>query len=459
MGETHRRFLSGLPRGFRLQAEVSAASVMGVASRPGVSHRTRFAAANHMSISFASRLATLTVTAVLGQAIVSAQSPEIPIVAGVNIVLAVEGAASGSSAQAPAGILQGDYEMLVAITNVGANGFSHVAAFDGTDAAGVQRRGNVSRLVGAADLAGAPVQILGFHVDDPPQVTGATALGPSLGIFRSLVQKGTAAYSFRLWAGRETISGTLQRSPKPVKFPVLLNGKRVELDAIHATGQMALGSARRPFEMVILNHSKYPISLRIAYGSRDGGFPFTPAFAREVVRIDLPVPFPDGIGVGGGGGSGAAAGGAGGGRPTGGGTGEAAGRGRGAGGGGGKAIAEALDRECRVELSGIYFDFNQATLKPESDRALKEIASALKAGKRRLTLEGHTDNVGTDRYNDDLSARRADAVKTALVRNYGIEARSLTTAGFGERRPIETNDTLSGRARNRRVELVCTKGQ
>jgi hypothetical protein len=419
-----------------------------------------------MRIGFASGLAALAAAVVLRPAFASAQSPDLPIVAGVNIVLAVEGATAGSSGQAPAGILQGDYEMLVAITSVSASGIGHMAAFDGTDASGAQRRGNVSRVVSAADLAGAPVQILGFHVDDPPQITGATALGPSLGIVRSLVQKGTAAYSFRLWAGRETISGTLQRSPRPVKFPVLINGKRVELDAIHATGQMAMGNAKRPFEMVILNHPRYPISLRIAYGSRDGGFPFTPAFAREVVRIDLPVPLPAGFGTMSGGlGSGGTGAGN---MPVGRGTGEAAGGGRGGSGGGGigggsgsgaGAIAEALDRECRVELSGIYFDFNQATLKPESERALKEIASALKTGKRRLTLEGHTDNIGTDRYNDELSARRADAVKTALVKSYGIDGSSLTTTGFGERRPIETNDTLFGRARNRRVELVCTKGQ
>jgi outer membrane protein OmpA-like peptidoglycan-associated protein len=423
------------------------------------------------------RRAVLTLVVTLGASGVSAQSPQIPIVAGVNIVLAVEGASSGSagsagsSNQAPAGILQGDYEMLVAITSVGANGVGHLAAFDGTDAAGVQRRGTVSRTVSAADLAGAPVQILGFHVDDPPQVTGATALGPSLGIVRTLMEKGSAAYSFRLWAGRDTISGTLQRSPNPVTFPVLINGKRVVLDAIRATGQMALGSARRPFEMVILNHPRYPISLRIAYGSRDGGFPFTPAFAREVVRIDLPGPVEDGTGTmsggTGAGGPGAGSGvlgrgigdGGGTGRGSGSGTGLGSGRGFGAGGGGGKAIADALNRECRVELSGIYFDFNQATLKPESDRALKEIASALRTGQRRMTLEGHTDNIGTDRYNDDLSARRAAAVKTALVRDHGADAASLTTAGFGERRPIETNDTLFGRARNRRVELVCAKGQ
>jgi outer membrane protein OmpA-like peptidoglycan-associated protein len=208
---------------------------------------------------------------------------------------------------------------------------------------------------------------------------------------------------------------------------VLLNGRRVELEAIHATGEMALGSAKRPFETVILNHPRYPVSLRIAYGPRDAGFPFTPDFVREVVRIDLPTLI-----------SGQRAGGPGVGAGT-----------------GNSAIADALSKECRVELSGIYFDFNQATLKPQSDAALREIAQALRNAQRRLTLEGHTDNIGSDQYNNDLSMRRAAAVKTALVRDHNVDAASLTTTGYGERRPVETNDTLAGRARNRRVELAC----
>jgi outer membrane protein OmpA-like peptidoglycan-associated protein len=104
-------------------------------------------------------------------------------------------------------------------------------------------------------------------------------------------------------------------------------------------------------------------------------------------------------------------------------------------------VSEALERECRVELRGIYFDFNQVTLKPASGPALKAIADALKTGRRRITIEGHTDSIGNDRYNDDLSARRAAAVKTALVRDYGVDQALLSTAGYGERRPLETNDT------------------
>lgn len=398
-----------------------------------------------MTFSFRSALrASFTVASVLCAAISSAQSNDIPIVAGVNVVLAVENGTSSDGA--PAGILQGDYEMVVAITSVGEGGIAHSATFDGKDAAGVQRRGTVTRVVSAADLATAPVQIFGFHLDDPPQPTGATALGPSLRVTRDLVQKGTTPYSFRLWVGRETISGTLQRSSRsPVKFPVLLNGRRIELDGILATGQMALGDAKRPFETVILNHPRYPISLRLAYGPRDGGFPFKPEFTREVVRIDFPVPQGGAVSD----------------RSAASGTG-AAGRGAGSGAaagatGGASGIAEALNRECRAELSGLYFDFNQATLQPQSERALKDIANALKSARRRVIVEGHTDNIGSDRYNDDLSARRAATVKAALVRDYGVDETWLTTAGYGERRPIDTNDTLLGRAHNRRVELVCRK--
>jgi outer membrane protein OmpA-like peptidoglycan-associated protein len=344
-----------------------------------------------------------------------AQAPEIPVAPEVTFVLAVGNQTPAQGA--PGGILQGDYEFVVRIVQAGAGGVTQTASFDGRDAAGVQRRGSVTRVVSAADLANARVQVLGFLFDDPPAFAGTTALGPSLAVTRELLRNGEAAYSFRNWGRRETISGTLRRtSPRTVRFPVLLNGRRVELEAVHVEGVLALGTARRPFEMILLDHPTHPISLRVAYGARDAALP-VPAradFFREVVRIDFPTKQ--------------------------------------------NTIAAALTNECRVELQGIYFDFNEATLKPESVRALTDIATALKSvAGRRLRLEGHTDNIGSDRYNDDLSARRAEAVKTALVRDHGADGARLSTVGRGERQPIETNDTLAGRARNRRVELVCAE--
>ncbi len=71
----------------------------------------------------------------------------------------------------------------------------------------------------------------------------------------------------------------------------------------------------------------------------------------------------------------------------------------------------------------------------------------------KLRVDGHTDNIGGDAHNLDLSKRRAASVKSALVERYHISADRLTTNGFGASSPIDRNDTLEGRARNRRVEL------
>jgi OOP family OmpA-OmpF porin len=70
-----------------------------------------------------------------------------------------------------------------------------------------------------------------------------------------------------------------------------------------------------------------------------------------------------------------------------------------------------------------------------------------------LTIEGHTDNIGTAQYNQDLSERRAEAVRKSLVTDYGVPESRLTSKGYGLTRPVETNATPEGRAHNRRVEL------
>jgi outer membrane protein OmpA-like peptidoglycan-associated protein len=86
---------------------------------------------------------------------------------------------------------------------------------------------------------------------------------------------------------------------------------------------------------------------------------------------------------------------------------------------------------------------------------LKQIVQAMMDNPGwKLTVNGHTDNMGGDAYNLDLSKRRAAAVKQALVSRYHIAPDRLSTDGFGASSPVDTNDTLEGRARNRRVELT-----
>ena len=103
----------------------------------------------------------------------------------------------------------------------------------------------------------------------------------------------------------------------------------------------------------------------------------------------------------------------------------------------------------------IYFDFNSDRIREQSERTLREIAEMLRRQPSwSLAVEGHTDNIASDRFNLELSARRAAAVKAALAGRYGVAESRLTTSGAGESRPKERNDTPEGRARNRRVELV-----
>jgi len=103
----------------------------------------------------------------------------------------------------------------------------------------------------------------------------------------------------------------------------------------------------------------------------------------------------------------------------------------------------------------VYFSFNSDVIRDESEPTLKEIAEVLRRHRDwRLRIAGHTDGIGSDQQNLELSTRRAAAVKDALVKKFGIAAGRLETSGFGKSQPKDTNDTLEGRAHNRRVGLM-----
>ena len=117
-------------------------------------------------------------------------------------------------------------------------------------------------------------------------------------------------------------------------------------------------------------------------------------------------------------------------------------------------LAAALKKDCHVPLYGITFDFNKTTLRPDSEGALQRIVGVLQADAAlAIEVQGHTDNVGGDDYNQKLSQGRADAVKTWLVA-HSIPATRITTKGYGRQQPIAPNDSDEGRAKNRRVEIA-----
>ncbi|MDH3639606.1 MAG: pentapeptide repeat-containing protein [Gammaproteobacteria bacterium] len=120
------------------------------------------------------------------------------------------------------------------------------------------------------------------------------------------------------------------------------------------------------------------------------------------------------------------------------------------------ARALAQGKDAKVDLT-VNFEFDSDTIRAEGHAQVLEIANALKSAElanQRVMIEGHTDSVGNDDYNRDLSYRRAIVVMRALTEQYDIDHSRLQVRGFGESRPIATNDKEDGRALNRRVTLV-----
>jgi outer membrane protein OmpA-like peptidoglycan-associated protein len=122
-------------------------------------------------------------------------------------------------------------------------------------------------------------------------------------------------------------------------------------------------------------------------------------------------------------------------------------------------LSANLKKSCHIALYGVLFDFNKSTLQPASDPVLQEIANMLsKDPTLKVEVQGHTDNVGADDYNQTLSEARARAVMDWLTK-HSISANRLSAKGYGKTKPLADNGSDEGRAKNRRVEIAnpaCT---
>ncbi len=103
----------------------------------------------------------------------------------------------------------------------------------------------------------------------------------------------------------------------------------------------------------------------------------------------------------------------------------------------------------------VHFDTDKSNIRKGDEAELKRgIAFVKRYPGSEVRVEGHTDSVGTDRYNQELSERRAEAVKNYLVRKGAVDASMISSAGYGKTRPVASNKTEQGRAQNRRVEIL-----
>lgn len=345
----------------------------------------------------------------LGAQRVAAQ--QIPLVEGLTIVTAIRDD-------------RGDYEGLRTLRTLGPDVVDFSLNWDLPDASapGGSRRLHADRAVRRSDLAKAHRVNAIYSPSDPPLFPGATAIQTSTEVLEELKTKGSTAFVFgmvlphggvaQLLGGmldaRKYFRGTLTRVAGPATFPVLVNGVRRQLPVVRASGHVSVGTDGGDVEFVFLDDPLNPLTLRWNFGG----------WKVQIISIAWEVA-PDA--------------------------------------GAGKASAGAaaeLATQCRTEVHGIYFAFGSPAVQPESEPALSTIAVMLRANPSWVvTIEGHTDSVGAAKANLDLSRLRVDAVRNALETRYGIAPARLSTAGFGASRPIESNATLEGRARNRRVEL------
>lgn len=290
---------------------------------------------------------------------------------------------------------RGDYESLLTVETIDPAGVHIVFS-------GPRVTKPVHRTVRRVDLESSRHYQLRFGLEYPEVVENSTALGTSKLVLSELRKGGEVQFSCCLLQAinGQHLSGNLKRvESKPVLISVLVNDKRVHLPTIHAAGKLWTQQS----DFYFLDDPENPLALMWKVGKQ----------GLRVIRISYP--------------SASAA----------------------------KRIETGLATSGRVELHGIYFDIGSATIRPESEPVLKEIGGALsKNPSWKLSVEGHTDNIGGDAANMDLSRRRSAAVKDALVTRYHVSGPRLTTTGFGSSRPKESNDTIEGRARNRRVELV-----
>jgi outer membrane protein OmpA-like peptidoglycan-associated protein len=299
------------------------------------------------------------------------------------------------------------------------------------------RKLDATRVIRFSDLAGATKyeQIYGQNI--PAEMPGTTAIGVSSAVLSSLKTKGEAELVMfdippALPGAPSKISADLRQHPNvfdymetyklrrventPVTVPLIVNDSRTQVPVIHSTGRSDYYGYKAEF--FILDDANNPLALkwRLGIGAGTGANAGGDRDTLEVVKISYHCSAP------------------------------AASQSR---------LERALAETGHADIYSIYFSFDSDEIREESESTLREIGGIMRRHPDwKLSVAGHTDNIGGDAPNLDLSKRRATSVKNALVSRFAVNVGRLSTEGYGRSRPVDTNETEEGRARNRRVELV-----
>ena len=279
----------------------------------------------------------------------------------------------------------------------------------GVDLSYSSSRGVVSvRRVQAVDRMNANIFMMGYSNNLPRVIPNTTSIGLSTNALEQLRSTGSVPFSLVYDASLARIDGRLNLVKK-VKFPVLVVNQLVSFNALYVTGTFSDGRSRQGnVEFYIYDDRGSPAMFQ---STVKFSWEKTPRTER-VVRV----------------------------------TAGASQR---------SAMEQTLKTIRKLDVYGIHFDFDKATIRPEAASTVVDIAETLRVNPQwRLMINGHTDSIGKESYNVKLSQRRAASVKAMLVNKYGVAPDRLETQGFGSSKRKGRNDTLQGRKLNRRVELV-----
>lgn len=265
---------------------------------------------------------------------------------------------------------------------------------------------SVRREMTVTDRRDASIYVLGYEDDMPTTIPGSTSLGISRRVLSELRSPGrarlTLIYSHKL----ASIECELTRVSSEVLMPVIFGDRILEVPSIHARAQCGEGARTARGDFYFANDLEQPLLIESVINFSWEKQPRTERITRVIDRRGIP---PD--------------------------------------------MEQALRTKRQYDTYGLRFSFDSAELRPESLELVGDIAQMLQANADwKMQIAGHTDSTGGPDYNNGLSERRAEAVRLALV-NHGVASRRLLSEGRGEGQPKADNDTLAGRAINRRVEF------
>ena len=256
------------------------------------------------------------------------------------------------------------------------------------------------------DRQSARAYVLGYSSRMPTVIPGSTSLGISSAILQELRTTGRAALTLIHSENLDRIECNLVATAVDVRVPVIIEDRILDVPTVQARVNCGSGNRTGTGQFVVANDVNNPVLIELTLNFSWEQRPRTNRVTRVVAGLGLQA-----------------------------------------------EMRQALDTLGTYDVYGLLFDFDSATLRPETAQLVREIAVMLQQNPNwTILIAGHTDNIGGAEYNMRLSEQRAASVKQALISN-GISPNRLQSVGHGMTKPKADNSTLAGRAINRRVEF------